>query len=145
MTTTQQPAYVWPDGDIDFMSAAAFRKLGETSDWRVYKWEKVDYKSETPDFIVEGGVPRLLKSGPRKGQPTFRDCVGRRTVVTWAEIQKAKSDYEAETGKCCECFGTGQYCYGWSRDEGNKYRDCGRCSATGKSPQVEDAVHGQAH
>lgn len=122
-------------GTVNFMEVVARKKVGEVQEWEVFKWEAVG-EGEHLSYIIEGGVPRLLKSGKRKGKKTWRDSPSKRTVVTKAEIVQAAKDYEAETGNCHVCCGSGQEWAGWSCDEGNKYRDCRRCSATGKAPST---------
>lgn len=48
---------------VSFYELIAMRKLGVGADWR---W--CNLNAIGPDAVkVEGGVPRLLKSGPRKG------------------------------------------------------------------------------
>lgn len=51
--------------------------------------------------------------------------------ITQLEIDQEIENYEKETGKCHDCNGTGQAWYAWSKDEGNKYRDCKKCNSTG--------------
>jgi hypothetical protein len=91
---------------------------------------------EGSDLVVSGGVPRLLKAGPRKGKPTWRDVPTQRAVVTRAELDAEKARYEADTGKCSECMGTGKVLASWSAAEGVKYRPCKRCDGTGERPNV---------
>jgi len=43
--------------------------------------------------------------------------------------------WEAETGNCFRCGGSGQESFGWSKAEGRLYRQCSRCGGTGKAPQ----------
>ena len=86
-------------------------------------------------------MPRLLKTGPRKGKPTWRDVPTQKAVVTGAEIEAEKARYEADTGKCSDCMGSGQVLARWSAAEGKKYRPCGRCGGTGERPNVRAKRH----
>lgn len=115
---------------IDFYSAVARRKLGKGPDWR---WCNI--RSVGPDgTLVEGGVPRPLKSGSRKGKLTWRDNPLESCVVTCAEVQAARDAYEHETGYCWECQGTKLEFASWSATDGTKYKQCRRCAGTGAKP-----------
>ena len=81
-------------------------------------------------------MPRLKKSGADKGGTTWRGVTMRDCIVTRDEWHAERAAYEAETGACRECFGTGQYAFGWSVDTGLRYRACSRCNATGKASEV---------
>ena len=110
----------------------AKRKLSAPDGWEVCGWERVG----ADGLIVQGGVPRLLKSGKNKGRRTFRDSAISRVVLTDAEIKEEKARFSQETGKCAECEGSGQEWAGWSAAEGNRYRTCRACDGSGiKSAQ----------
>lgn len=113
------------------MDEAARRKVGGPEGWQVCAWERI---GDGNDLVVEGGVPRLLKSGRHKGKPTWRDVPTQKTVVTGAEIEAEKTRYMAETGKCAECYGKGQVMASWSVVDGVKHRTCRRCNGTGAAP-----------
>jgi hypothetical protein len=111
---------------IDDCMKAAETKVA-IEGWKAYKWEDCD-----GDSIVTGDIPYgVYRSGPRKDRPRFKGP-GRRVVITKAELQVIATAYEAETGKCWECKGTGQTWAGRSIAEGNKYRKCQRCAGTGE-------------
>jgi hypothetical protein len=104
---------------------AAEAKVG-IEGWKAYSWEPCD-----EDSIVTGDVPDgVYRSGKRKGQPRYKGP-GRKVIVTRAELQAKAIAYEAETGKCWDCKGTGQAWGGWSKADGPRYRTCSRCSGTG--------------
>lgn len=108
----------------------ARRKLKITDE----AWTWCNLQRCGPDATkVEGGVPRLLKSGPRKGRPTWRDTKLDVCIVTDAEVAADRKEYEATTGNCFECTGTKQVCWSVST-EGRKYKACPRCNATGVAP-----------
>ncbi|MGU9830202.1 hypothetical protein [Pseudomonas sp. LF242] len=122
-----------PELPPNWLNVVARKKLGQPQEWR---WCKFEMIGDTHDCVVEGGIPRLLQGGKRKGQPTWRDCTITKSVVTQAEHDQAKSDYEAETGKCHECAGSGLWLSGWSSDTGNRFKPCPRCKATGQAAEV---------
>jgi hypothetical protein len=114
---------------IDDIMKAAEAKVG-VDGWEAYKWENCD-----GDSIVTGDIPDgVYRSGPRKGRPRFKGS-GRRVVITRSELQVIATAYEAETGKCWDCKGTGQTWAGWSKAEGTRYRECQRCKGTGEAQQ----------
>lgn len=113
----------------DWINIVARKKLGFGDDWRWCKLQWIGF-----DAVIEGGVPRLLTRGPRKGQPTWRDSEMEKAVVSDSEIRQARLDYESHTGKCCECAGSGKRLLGWSREEGKAFTQCLRCNATGIAP-----------
>jgi hypothetical protein len=112
------------------------RKLDETPDWESFAWTRIgdmDGKKMPMDFLVKGGVPRLLKSGPRKGEKTWRDAKTRECLVTEVEINAEMARYETETGNCSDCGGSGKEWAGWSADGGTKYRACNKCDGSGRA------------
>lgn len=114
---------------ICFYERIARRKLGVGVDWRWCTLNAIG-----PDAVkVEGGVPRLLKSGQRKGQPTWRDTPLQACIVTTRDLEEERTAYENTTGRCWECLGTKQVVASVSATEGSKYKECRRCGATGLS------------
>ena len=120
------------DRGIDFVEVVAKKKLNAPDDWSICGWERI---GDSNDLIVEGGVTRLLKSGKNKGRRTWLDSVISKCCVTDGEVVNAKREYEAETGNCAICCGTGQACSGWNCDSGHSYITCKRCDGTGKAPK----------
>lgn len=109
------------------------RKVAGPEGWEVCAWERI---GDGNDLVVTGGVPRLLKTGPRKGKPTWRDVPTQKAVVTGAEIEAEKARYEEQTGKCSDCMGKGEVFANWSAADGVKHRRCKRCDGTGERPNV---------
>jgi hypothetical protein len=110
-----------------FMELAARRKLGRGEDWKACRWEAM-----TGGAMIDGGVPRILKAGPRKGKPTWKGQPIERVLLNEEDCAREVQLYIAETGNCPVCRGTGHEWRGWSRDDGDRYRPCPRCKATGK-------------
>lgn len=123
-----------PELPPNWLNVVARKKLGQPPEWR---WCKFEMIGDTDDCLVEGGIPRLLLTGKRKGLPTWRDCTLSKCVITRAEHDQAMADYEAETGKCKECAGSGLRLIGWVVETGNRFEPCRRCAATGKAPEVQ--------
>jgi len=115
----------------DHSENVARRKLGVDQSWEMCRWNCIG-DGDRRDAIYSLGVPRLLKSGPRKGQKTWRDFDCRDVVVTDEETAAEFARYEAEEKKCGECFGSGEVFAGWSATNGVRNKPCGRCGGTGK-------------
>lgn len=118
---------------MKFIEDIARRKLGAPPEWTWCKSERIG----TDAFMLEGGIPRKLKSGPRKGRNTFKDCELAKVVVTDAEVKAEKAAYEASTGLCCECRGEKVTTARWSTTEGRETRECRRCKGSGTAPFKE--------
>lgn len=117
----------------NYAEAVVRKKLGVLPEnWEICGWTRID-----PDAtIFRGGPCRLLTRGKNKGRKRW-DKVTHTCVVTDAEETSERLRYESETGNCSTCGGTGQDWCGWSRDEGDKYRSCVRCSGSGKAPLIK--------
>lgn len=113
---------------MDFRTEVARRKLGAGQDWEPCRWEALGHGAEA-DCLITGGVP-VIRNGKRKWPPITK-C--ERVCVTHAEYIAERKRFEAETGKCSNCDGTGQEWAGWSASDGNRYRDCRHCHATGRA------------
>lgn len=118
---------------MSHLDTIARRKVSGPDGWEVCGWERIGGGN---DLVVEGGVPRLLKSGPKKGKKTWRDVPVQKAVVTSDELKAEHARYEAETGNCGDCYGKGEVFASWDHVEGTKYRKCERCGGTGERPNV---------
>lgn len=116
---------------MDWMNEVAVKKVGGPEGWSYCRWQRI---GDGEDFVVEGGIPRLLKAGPRKGEKTWRDVPTQKTVVTRAEMDAAQLAYEATTGTCGDCGGTREVFARWTKDNGTEMRQCTRCNGTGLAP-----------
>jgi len=115
---------------MNYMNEVARRKVNGPDGWEICVWKRI---GDGRDFVVEGGVPRILTRGPRKGRKRW-DGPRLKTVVTGAEIDAEHARYEAETGNCGDCGGKGEVFASWSVTDGTMMRPCQRCNATGKTP-----------
>jgi hypothetical protein len=110
------------------ISEAARRKIAGPEGWEICFAECI---GGGRDFLVAGGVARLLKRGPHKGKKTW-DGPRQRVVVTGNEIDAEYERYEAESGKCGDCMGRGAVVVGWSVTAGAKTQTCSRCGGSGE-------------
>lgn len=115
---------------MDFFEVIARRKLNAPPEW---KWCRLEW-IEPDAMLVTGGVPRIYVRGPRKGQPKWGGVTREQCVVTEAERRAEWASYEASTGLCYNCCGEARTLYRWSKDSGTEYRECRRCTGTGKAP-----------
>ena len=125
-TTTATPE---PESPPNFWACGAERKAG-VAGWKWFKVETVGDGRE-PAFLVEGGIPRILQAGKRKGKETWKGQPTSRVVVTYEEREAEAARYEATTGKCRQCAGSGQQLIGSHVTQGNTYGTCRRCAGKG--------------
>lgn len=114
-----------------FMALAGRKKLPNAPEgFEFFSWRCI---GDTDSVLMRGGVPRLLKSGKRKGEKTWSGCVVIECVVNTSEIEAERQAFVAMTGKCGECQGTAKRWAGWHHERGHSYRECRSCGGTGKS------------
>lgn len=109
-----------------FMTLVARRKLCQGEEWR---WCKAELVGQ--DVLLEGGIPPLFTRGKYAGTPNWKGVPLTKVVATRAEIDQQMVTYEAETGCCRNCGGSGQESAGWSAETGVRYRTCCRCDGSG--------------
>lgn len=118
-----------PEEPPPFLFDVATRKA------KVAGWEwfasRVVGEGDDAAFIVTGGVPRVLKSGPRKGAKAWDRKAATEVVVTRAEVAAEEAAYEAATGKCRRCAGSKVHMTASSTERGVTYSRCWRCKGTG--------------
>ncbi len=115
----------------DLFTIVARRKLGTTDEWHVFRWTRV---GNTNDAVVEGSLCVGRDTPQRRWHGAKSKC-----VVTYAEAEDARVEWERETGLCGKCGGNKTRWAGWSKAEGSRYRDCERCNATGAAPEAPHA------
>jgi hypothetical protein len=113
---------------VDHRKAVGLRKLGSPIGFEFYRWEVISGDSTLLTGCV---VTRTYSKGPRKGRPVY-DGQAMKAVVTEDEEQAECVRYESETGQCGTCGGDGKEFDGWNHNTGTKWRECRRCSGTGK-------------
>ena len=129
-TAVDGPVYgpALPEEPPRFLFEIATRKA------RVPGWQwfasRVVGDGDDAAFIVTGGIPRLLKAGPRKGCQTWDRKVATEVVVTRAEVDAAEAAYEAAIDWCRRCAGSKVHMVA-SGENYVKYGQCWRCKGTG--------------
>lgn len=118
---------------VDWYNRIAVER-GVPDGWR---WFSAEWKGGGAHsvMLIKGGIPTLYTRGSNKGKPNpkrYREV--RELVVTQSDIDAAHAKWEAETGKCHQCYGVGQRVTGWCKERGETKRDCKRCNATGAAP-----------
>lgn len=116
---------------MNFYESIAKRKLGiESTDWMWCNLQRIG-----PDATkVEGGIPKTITRGKRKGKPSWRGIALETCIVTDAEVKVEQAAYEATTGNCWECGGEKQVVKSWHHIDGVTYTPCRRCGGTGVKP-----------
>lgn len=110
---------------IDFINEIAKRKAN-VNGWMPCRWELIDNVT-----IVTGGVPIGKR---RDGRPKWGPEKSlTRVAVTDEEVREDESRYEAATGNCADCGGSGKEIAAISVAHGVSYRNCGRCNGAGKA------------
>ncbi len=125
---------------FDFLEELAREKENMPPTWRVYRWECFPKNGTRTIYLQVSGAVCVVKfsKGKRAGHTNWRmrdKTTERITHVLPAELDAYKAKWEAETGRCMDCFGNGQEWNGWSAAEGTIYRDCRRCKTTGAAPR----------
>ena len=85
---------------------------------------------------VIGAVAPLKTRGKSKGCHNWdkMDKSTKRVVyITLKEHSEWVNAWEAKTGKCATCRGTGNEWCGWSVNEGSRYKVCTKCHGSGKA------------
>lgn len=110
--------------------------LGLPDSWRWLKLDSEDDGRGGVYFIIEGAISTgvVFKSGPRKGEINWKHKTGeRRLIISRKEHDDFIASWEAKTGSCAGCGGTGAEFASWSALDGEKTRPCRKCKATGKA------------
>lgn len=110
-----------------------------------WEWVSARCLPKNPPYThveISGAVfPMVYTSGPNKGQTSYTKVQAgtQRTVIfSNEEFDAWTRDWEAKTGKCSKCVGTGEIQAGWDRKTGATYRPCGACRGTGKHTAAAD-------
>lgn len=122
---------------------AAREKYNLSDDWEWFKLEAIGPVKGPRATMIIGAVAPLKTRGKYKGYHDWkrRDKTTEiRCIVTEAEHTAFCLRYEAKTGNCHYCRGTGQEWAGWSAQEGDRYRICHRCKGDGKARKAEQAA-----
>ena len=122
MTTTQPP-------DLHELTARRVHNLPP-------EWQACVYRSLPPWGVELIGAEPIgtIRRGPRKGRPKWPPRnQWRAVVISNKQVNETRRQWEAETGLCSHCGGSGQQVQRVSITEGVSYRTCTACGGTGKA------------
>ena len=103
--------------------SAAIRAVG------IEGWEPCIFEACANGSLIRGGIPKLTAAGKKKW-PAQKNM--EMVVITDADVKAEYARYEAETGKCGDCYGEGKRVVGWHHIEGNRFAPCAKCGETGR-------------
>ena len=126
---------------IDFLAEHAKEVNGLPANWKVFHYKclpNVEGRhTKTTHYQLTGAVcDAVYQSGRHKGRTNWakKDKSTLATVIIGvAEHEAFLLRWEAKTGKCHKCYGTGQEWRGWNCETGDKYGMCGRCGGSGNA------------
>lgn len=121
----------------NFYELHAREKASLPDTWKAYRLECFPKGNERTLYIeVTGMVAPAMKTQPERSDFKRGDRATKKTVVLpVADHDAWLARWEQANQKCHKCEGSGQELAGWSVSDGNRYRPCSRCKATGKPPQ----------
>jgi hypothetical protein len=122
---------------FDWYQAFAEKHRSVPPGWRWFRVQTLNHQAprDQQTVLMEGGVAPKKTRGKYAGRPDWKardKSLDRTLALTFAELEQFQRDWETETGKCAQCYGTGRGWAGWSSAEGDRYADCRPCDATGK-------------
>lgn len=120
-----------PAPEFGFWSLAARRKVSLPVGF-VFHGASVIQGGALLVGCVSSGV---RTRGTRKGQPLY-DGPKQKVLVSDTERDAEEARYEADTGRCRECFGARQVVVSVST-AGVTRRPCPRCGGSGKAPEAD--------
>jgi hypothetical protein len=130
----------------DLFAIAAQKLHNMPVDWVPLRYE-IKESPYGKFYEITGAVPlRCFTKGKYKGKPVWpqrKDCEVFR--FTLEQKEQVRIAWEAETGNCSTCGGDSQEFIGWSRVDGNRYRQCSRCWGTGRAPLQESVKSDPKH
>lgn len=115
--------------DYGFAGVVAHRKLNtQDPTFRFLGWQATDDGSS----ILTGAPTRVVARGKSKGRLRY---AGQKTVivVTRAEEDAARLNYEVTTGYCSNCVGSGRVFKKWNYMTGTTFCECDKCRGTGRA------------
>lgn len=125
------------DGEVTapcLYSYVARKVYGAPDQWQGFEFRKLDGGT-----YVRGAVcTAVYKRGKRAGETNWSKLdksTLREIVVTKQQLDEAEVSWEAETGRCVDCGGSGKGFVGWNTTNGRLTKPCKRCGETGKAPQ----------
>lgn len=106
----------------------AVRRL-DRQDAHLLQWELPDGFDGCRVVIADAP---LLKTGPRKGRPNWRQKTNTTQLfLTHDEIYAHRVERLSARGWCIACEGEARIWSGWSETDGHRYKPCTTCHGTG--------------
>ena len=123
---------------VDFFNLTVQRIHGRSPEWQ---WCSLDAHDMPEDFIKVGGeVPiGVIARGELKGRPKWPNTI-EHVYVRTRDIEESKRLWQVETGKCSECYGSGEVVCGLPRVAS----PCRSCGGTGRAAQPEAVANSPA-
>lgn len=144
-TTTAEPSPTKRPKLLCLMTEHAKEKYGLPPTWEAFRYECFPPGGPKVLYVqLTGNVPPPpFKSGLRKGRTAWAKRDKKTDTVAILpddEHQAWLAAWEAKTGLCRVCQGSGLESAGWSQETGPRYRACVRCGGTGKADLVDVRV-----
>jgi hypothetical protein len=134
MTTPPGSLPDLPPLPLDFHLLAAQHRYGLPTDWQ---WRTIT--SLDGGFIELAGASPIgtYQRGKRKGLSKFPPKASyRRVIITHQNVAEARHQWEAKTGMCSWCQGTGQQVASISIVNGITCRPCPHCNGSGTATLI---------
>lgn len=120
---------------IDWMNEVARKRYGMPAQWRWFRSEVKNHDKPSAFIMLTGAIcDAKIVRGRYKGHDDWkkRDKTTEAEIaIKFSEIDEVKAEWQARTGKCSNCKGTGKSWIGWGKDTGHRYESCKPCSGTG--------------
>jgi hypothetical protein len=128
--------------NVDFFNLFAIKVRGAPAGWQ---WERIAtigdlgekdrarQYSEMEGYVHDGTTFKRGKRAGKRKPGCAVEGTRRKIIFTMADLDAFMRAWELETGQCHRCFGTGEELAGSSTTDGDRYRACSRCFATGKA------------
>lgn len=121
---------------MDFYNLIAAER-GMPAGW---KWNLLkcvgELENDGSGVLVTGAVCTAIYSrGKRKGDTNWKKrdrSTEKELFISRNEYEKRRQKWQADTGKCVECLGSGKTLASMSIYTGKTYRPCHECKATGR-------------
>ena len=97
-------------------------------EWKACGWRLL---KDALHMEITLGIPHVLQSGKRRGQPTFKGVPQRKVMFTSIEHARWKTAWLAEHNMCEKCEGEGRIFLRYTIVEGSVYAPCEACAGTG--------------
>lgn len=117
---------------------------GVPANWRWFSVEWIGLKPHDV-LLLKGAVPgAVFTRGKNKGKPNPAKYTDKRElIITRSDLSATKARWEAETGKCSNCYGEGKTVASAHADGTRTYRGCNRCHETGLTPSTRHDADGE--